>query len=69
MERKETIEIMKRVKAVYQNFILSKEVVDTWDEILMNEDFENVKKNFMDYVKNDRSGKVPTFAHLIRGIK
>lgn len=60
MTKKETFELLKMIHAVFTNFDITQEKIDTWTVILKEYEFEEIKANYIAYIKTAKFAPKPS---------
>jgi len=58
--KKETFELLKMIQAVFTNFDITQEKIDTWTVILKEYEFEEIKANYIAYIKTAKFAPKPS---------
>lgn len=70
MSRKEVTDLLEKIQAYRQSFLITKTVISEWNRILEPYDYEDVDKKLDEYFKNgDNFGKYPDVYYLIKYLK
>jgi ribosomal protein L12E/L44/L45/RPP1/RPP2 len=62
MTKAQVFELLNLLRAVYPNFTVDQEKIDTWTKLLKDQDAEKVMANALQYAKENRFA--PTVADL-----
>ncbi|PGS60710.1 hypothetical protein COC69_33195, partial [Bacillus cereus] len=60
MTKKQTFELLKMIHAVFTNFDITQEKIDTWTVILKEYEFEEIKENYIAYIKTAKLAPKPS---------
>ncbi|EOQ18641.1 replicative helicase loader/inhibitor [Bacillus cereus] len=60
MNKKETFELLKMIHAVFTNFDITQEKIDTWNVILKEYEFEEIQANYIAYIKTAKFAPKPS---------
>ncbi|MEN3134139.1 replicative helicase loader/inhibitor [Bacillus cereus] len=60
MIKKETFELLKMIQAVFTNFDITQEKIDTWTVILKEYEFEEIKANYIAYIQTAKFAPKPS---------
>ncbi|UTQ80002.1 hypothetical protein BC1_00050 [Bacillus phage BC-1] len=60
MIKKETFELLKMIQAVFTNFDITQEKIDTWTVIFKEYEFEEIKSNYIAYIKTAKFAPKPS---------
>ncbi|MGU3438761.1 hypothetical protein ACLBXI_01410 [Bacillus cereus] len=60
MTKKETFELLKMIHAVFTNFDITQEKIDTWTVILKEYESEEIQANYIAYIKTAKFAPKPS---------
>lgn len=70
MSRKEVSDLLEKIQAYRQSFLITNAVINEWNRVLEPYDYDDVNKKLDEYFKNgDNFGKYPDVYYLIKYLK
>ena len=64
MSRKEVSDLLEKIQAYRQSFLITNAVINEWNRVLEPYDYDDVNKKLDEYFKNgDNFGKYKSFSH------
>ena len=70
MSRKEVSDLLEKIQAYRQSFLITNAVINEWNRILEPYDYDDVNKKLDEYFKNgDNFGKYPDVYYLTKYLK
>lgn len=69
MTKEETLDLMHKIKAHYQEFALEDYVISEWYEKLKLFDYEDVLKTFENHLTGEYQSKIPKLHYIANGLK
>ena len=70
MSRKEVSDLLEKIQAYRQSFLITDAVIHEWNRVLEPYDYDDVDKKLDEYFKNgDNFGKYPDVYYLIKFLK
>ena len=70
MSRKEVSDLLEKIQAYRQSFLITNAVINEWNRVLEQYDYEDVDKKLDDFFKNgDNFGRYPDVYYLTKYLK
>lgn len=69
MTKEETLDLLHKIKAHYQEFALEDYVISEWYENVKPYDYEDVLKKFENHLNGEYQSKLPRLNYIVSGLK